>query len=177
MLDKKICTRCELELPIECYTLWKHKNGHMYPNSRCKTCRKAIELARYNNNPVVRKRIRDRATRPDVVRAQQARNRERYRTDANYRQKVLDGTKRKAQINRDYVHEYLKNHPCEDCGETDIVVLEFDHIDKELKTESIARMIRSASLERLKTEMAKCRVLCANDHKRRTAKQFNWTKL
>lgn len=59
---------------------------------------------------------------------------------------------------------------CVDCGETDIRVLEFDHKgDKEFNVSSLMRM---NSLEKLKNEIAKCEVVCANHHRIRTAKQF-----
>ena len=78
--------------------------------------------------------------------------------------------------NRAFVYQYLWTHPCADCGESDIVVLEFDHLgDKE---ESICRlMTRSRSLTALSTEIAKCEVVCSNCHKKRTAMRGQWEKL
>jgi hypothetical protein len=75
-----------------------------------------------------------------------------------------------------YVWDYAKSHPCVDCGETDPVVLEFDH--RENKVSSVSQMAcqRTASLELLKVEIAKCDVRCANCHRRKTAMQFNWYK-
>lgn len=76
---------------------------------------------------------------------------------------------------KDFVIDYLKSHPCVDCGEKDIIVLEFDHLaDKE---STISQMIRDkCSIEKIQKEIDKCEVRCANCHKRRTAKQFNWYK-
>lgn len=80
--------------------------------------------------------------------------------------------------NRDYVYDYLKTHPCVDCGESDIIVLQFDHNDDVNKVGSISKLIRKRmSQASLVQEIQKCTVRCANCHTRRTAKQFNWSKL
>lgn len=77
--------------------------------------------------------------------------------------------------NVDFVIDYLKDKKCLDCGEDDIVVLEFDHIsDKKFEISYATRA--TYSLEKIKQEIDKCDIVCANCHKRRTAKQFNWRK-
>ena len=64
---------------------------------------------------------------------------------------------------------YLREHPCTDCGETDPLVLEFDHLrDKKF---SIAKIWRDHKWEMVLDEMAKCEVVCANCHRRRTARR------
>jgi hypothetical protein len=83
---------------------------------------------------------------------------------------------RKARKNslRIYALRYAKQHGCADCGETDPVVLEFDHV-KGSKRNEISYMINATvSLQTLKTEIAKCEIRCSNCHKRKTAEQFNW---
>lgn len=76
---------------------------------------------------------------------------------------------------REKVHEYLRTHPCVDCGEDDIIVLEFDHQGN--KTANISEMINAGlSWETISREIAKCEVVCANDHRRRTARAFGWRK-
>jgi hypothetical protein len=63
--------------------------------------------------------------------------------------------------------DYLRAHPCVDCGEADVMVLDFDHLGDKLF--SISRGIRGRSLQALLYEMAKCEVVCANCPRRRTA--------
>lgn len=70
--------------------------------------------------------------------------------------------------------KYLLTHPCVDCGETDPVVLQFDHQGD--KIGNIARMIRDNSLAKVQAEVAKCLVRCANCHTRKTARDFGWWK-
>ena len=78
-------------------------------------------------------------------------------------------------ILRGYVQEYLSVHPCVDCGETDLRVLDFDHRDGVTKRQTISYMVKNAfSLESLQQEIAKCDVRCANCHRRRTSRQLSW---
>lgn len=66
---------------------------------------------------------------------------------------------------------------CEHCGIDDIRVLDFDHLDPKLKSFSIARAINeSYSWDKILEEIKKCRILCANCHRIRTAEQYNWRK-
>lgn len=78
--------------------------------------------------------------------------------------------------NRMFVFDYLKTHPCVDCGETDPIVLEFDHV-RGKKVLDVSIMTRNSySLEKLQTEIAKCDVRCANCHRRRTSIGQSWYK-
>lgn len=77
-------------------------------------------------------------------------------------------------INRNFVDEILKSRSCIDCGITDPIVLEFDHINPAHKENTISNIIRKDSFEKLQAELSKCVVRCANCHRRRTAKQFNF---
>lgn len=70
--------------------------------------------------------------------------------------------------------QYLKEHPCRDCGEKDPIVLEFDHLEN--KRYNISHMMNKYTWESILVEIAKCEVVCRNCHARRTAKQFGWRK-
>ena len=71
-------------------------------------------------------------------------------------------------ILRKYKYEYLQNHPCVDCGESDVIVLTFDHI-KGVKEANIGAITQlSWGLKRFKKEIDKCVVRCANCHARKT---------
>lgn len=66
-----------------------------------------------------------------------------------------------------YAMEYLAVHPCVDCGETNPVVLDFDHRGN--KDHEIAKLIKSGWLAALKREIPKCDVRCSNCHRIRHA--------
>jgi hypothetical protein len=77
---------------------------------------------------------------------------------------------------RALVDEYLASHPCVDCGESDIAILEFDHRDPAEKRMSVAALALNAGWATVSAEIEKCDVRCANCHRQRTARQFAWTK-
>ncbi len=74
---------------------------------------------------------------------------------------------------RELLLAYLATHPCVDCGERDVVCLEFDHVSGE-KVRNIANMIGEYSWTTIEAEIAKCEVRCANCHRRKTAKQHGY---
>ena len=65
--------------------------------------------------------------------------------------------------------DYFKEHPCSDCGETDPVVLEFDHLRD--KAFSIGQKLTQTTRKAIVAEIEKCEVVCANCHRRRTAQR------
>lgn len=70
-----------------------------------------------------------------------------------------------------FVRETLMRSQCADCGLDDLMVLEFDHVGE--KTGNIGFLARSGcSFARLKAEIARCEIRCANCHPRRTRRQL-----
>ncbi len=70
--------------------------------------------------------------------------------------------------------EYLSNHKCLHCGESDIRTFEFDHRNPTEKVHNVYTMLsQGVSWKKILLEIDKCDVLCSNCHKKRTNKQFN----
>lgn len=92
--------------------------------------------------------------------------------DAEMRRK---SHKRHRERNQEKLLEYLSFNHCIDCGETDPIVLEFDHRDQIDKKFNVGKMVNGGhfSWEKIKTEIEKCDVRCANCHRRRTYFQFS----
>ena len=74
--------------------------------------------------------------------------------------------------NRVRLWNYLKEHPCVDCGEADFLILQFDHKDRTLKVLDIKDSL-DFSWAKLEKEINKCEVRCPNCHARRTKVQMN----
>jgi hypothetical protein len=69
--------------------------------------------------------------------------------------------------------EYLKGKECVDCGETDAVVLELDHVNGK-KHRNVGDMMSGYGWKRILAEISKCEIRCANCHRRKTARDFKW---
>jgi hypothetical protein len=70
--------------------------------------------------------------------------------------------------NQEYLRAYLRKHPCVDCGQDDIRVLDFDHV-RGKKLKAVTRMARSGvGLRKLQEEIDKCEIRCANCHRIKT---------
>jgi len=74
--------------------------------------------------------------------------------------------------------ELLSNAACLDCGLRDVAVLEFDHRAPQDKRETVSTLVhRAHAWSSILKEIAKCDVVCANCHRKRTARHFGWRKL
>lgn len=97
---------------------------------------------------------------------------ERYRRDPSIQKAVLDRIRKR---NREWMWNYYTEHPCVDCGEKDPIVLEPDHLDPDTKIDGVSRLAHNTrSLIVIQTELEKCEIVCANCHRRRTAKTQEW---
>lgn len=113
----------------------------------------------------------------DERRKERDRNRKRqqYQDGAAYA-KVKEAQTRQREIKRQWVCDYLSNHPCVDCGEKDIIVLEFDHRGDEPKTADVITMVNGTyALKTVINEVQKCDVRCCNDHRRKTVERLGST--
>jgi len=125
-------------------TEFTFKKGKHKPQSYCKDCNREYQREHYH------------------------RNKEKYFDDRKQRRK--DSKEKAIKL----LLEYVKDG-CVDCGEKDFEVLDFDHIEQSNKEYTISYMINNGfGVEKIKNELEKCRVLCSNCHRRRTAKQLGW---
>ena len=70
--------------------------------------------------------------------------------------------------------QYLAEKGCQECGIRDPRVLEFDHLEPALKSSTVAVLLSNGyswGSEQLRAEIRKCRVLCANCHRKHTIVQ------
>jgi protein-arginine kinase activator protein McsA len=132
---------------------------------RCVTCGQTLALIEFN-------RKRSAADgRQNVCRAcNRARARRYYRENRDKHLRVIvERTALAKRIARELAGEHLLSHPCVDCGEDDIRVLDFDHRPGSGKTRNVMFLVNNGySLARIQTEIEKCDVRCRNCHARVT---------
>tara|TARA_R110001583_G_scaffold71475_1_gene201301 strand:- start:2776 stop:3186 length:411 start_codon:yes stop_codon:yes gene_type:complete len=67
--------------------------------------------------------------------------------------------------NKIFIDNIKESSPCVDCGESNPIVLEFDHV-RGVKKENVSDMVRqSYCLKTIQEEIDKCEVRCANCHR------------
>ena len=73
----------------------------------------------------------------------------------------------KREVARHFIFTYLSSHPCVDCGQSDPMILTFDHV-RGSKKMNISQMVNQGySLETIRYEIEKCEVRCGNCHMRK----------
>lgn len=134
-----------------------------YPGRRCGRCGQLKPISEFAWRRTHRGQ-RDnycRDCRAEYKREHYERHRDRYISQAVRRKEAL------AAERAEYVVDFLSKRSCVDCGERDPLVLEFDHLAN--KKFNIAKGLRNRSWQAIVDEIAKCDVVCANCHRRRTA--------
>lgn len=106
----------------------------------CRKCTKAYKLTHYQNNK------------------------------KDYLKKQKKNNIKTVERNQRFVFEDLCGRACVDCGNNDIRVLDYDHIDPSAKSFCIASAIfnHTCSLNRIQAEIDKCETRCANCHRIKT---------
>jgi len=109
-------------------------------------------------NFLLRSRTNDFLKRIETARDQQLKTKKRKIS------KELNATGKVIPL-KEYLREYLLKNPCMRCGNSNLMVLELDHRNREEKSFAVAEGITlGVELEELKAEIAKCDVLCSNCH-------------
>lgn len=119
------------------------KRGRLHYSARCKPCMRRYMNDWYRRDPERRRQIRSDA--------------------AEFRAATIE-----------WLTAHLCANPCVDCGEKDLRTLDFDHRDDATKVAAVSTMLHHKwSLVKVKAEVAKCEVRCANCHRKRTANMRN----
>ena len=98
-----------------------------------------------------------------------------YNTNITKNRKAgLESKNKVRERNRQFISDYLIGKSCIDCGESDPIVLEFDHFEN--KKDIICEIIQNCSIEKIEAEIKKCNIRCANCHRRKTAIELGYYK-
>ena len=134
---------------------------------RCSRCDAIKPLGAFHRNRKTREGVQAycRECNIEVAKRFHAENSE------HCRQRIATRARRILDVNRRLLFDYLVAHPCVDCGEDDPVVLDFDHVTSD-KVANVSELVfLHKTWEVIAAEIAKCEVVCANCHRRRTAQR------
>jgi transcription elongation factor Elf1 len=81
------------------------------------------------------------------------------------RKKVVERVKERKIKIRKWFNEYKEKLSCLKCGENHPATIDFHHLEE--KDHQVTHMVHYGySIEKIKKEMDKCQVLCANCHRK-----------
>lgn len=95
---------------------------------------------------------------------------QKYKNEASERERKRRNKENTKAKNLEYIYNYLKDKQCIDCGFSNWLALEFDHQGNKEFNVSEGLLY---SLDRVKKEIEKCEIRCANCHRIKTALDFN----
>lgn len=104
---------------------------------KCPKCKRALDESKFNW------KIKNKQRATYCKQCSRKYIRDHYKRNKDYYlKKARKRNLEQKEIVTNYVKKFLNSHPCVDCGETDILVLEFDHLDQAKKKYDINRIIR-----------------------------------
>lgn len=132
----------------------------------CGACKKELSVNDFSNNP----------TKPDGKQWQCKDCQAQYRKNhyKKNKQKYIDKAKINTEEYRRQYYEWLRLKQCVDCGNSDIRVLEQDHLCD--KSFNISSKVGAMTLVSLMPELEKCETVCANCHRIRTVERGDWMR-
>jgi hypothetical protein len=141
---------------------------------RCGKCGETLPIEQFNW------KIKQRGIRRSDCRACAAEtSRLHYEQNkADYKKRAKAHNRKQADFLRQKILEYVAAHPCVDCGETNPVLLDFDHREQSEKSFTIGKVLTDGySWDTIRAEIEKCDVRCVRCHRLRTARQSGWYRL
>lgn len=139
----------------------------------CTKCKKEKEKKEFNKNK----------TRKDGLQnickiCSREKSKKFYKENVeSQRKRIYRQKKDRKKESRQKVNEYLYSHPCVDCKENNIIVLDFDHRDRKKKHKAVSAMLTTGySWKRIFEEIKKCDTRCSNCHRIKTAIQLGYIK-
>jgi len=158
----KVCSACGEEKRLADFALqgdWRKKRAADPKRYRikCKKCCRTPSATRVDSN-----------FKPD------RKPRVMGSTPAEKREYANSYKRKKRRATRVKVLEYLAGKGCCECKSRDPRILEFDHIEPRDKQHNISRLLSDGydwGNEKLRAEIRKCRVICANCHRKHTVGQ------
>ncbi len=137
---------------------------------KCSICKKSLPLTDFhvkNKSTGLRKSL--------CIKCSRNYSKQHYRSNKKtYKLRAKFHKKRCIEKGREYVFNFLSSSKCIDCNETDVLVLEFDHIDPSRKKKEIRTLVQSGyPILTIQKEIEKCVIRCANCHRRHTHQQIN----
>ena len=178
----KVCIGCFYPLPLDKFN--KHTQGLYGKRARCKKCQAILRKGSVQRSNK-RKTLLAQGKRPcnGCGKAKplsafqpkiQANGKEGWegkcKPCVSKRQKTNHAVRRSGA--RELVFNYLKKHPCVDCGENNVLALEFDHVHSK-KFDIGTALNNNATIEALKKEIKKCVVRCSSCHRIKTHLEIN----
>jgi len=95
------------------------------------------------------------------------------RNKALYKSRSKKRNHNQRSWNKEFILRIKNMFDCVDCGESEPIVLEFDHVRGE-KYKNVSDMVnQSYSIETIKDEIRKCDIRCANCHRKKTHERRN----
>jgi len=141
-LKDKPCVDCGKKYPPSCME-WDHLKDKKYRISKIKTYSKEKILLEISKCELVCAYCHNIRT--------------------NARRKVGEKANKTKRYNQELILE-LKKSGCYICGYSDLICLEFDHIDPKLKTKNICELVKGKTSLLLK-ELENCKVICRICHR------------
>ena len=84
---------------------------------------------------------------------------------ADNTQKVKDTTKKTDDTFKQKWKEFKATLSCLECGIYHPAILDFHHIDPEMKNDSVYKLVKAKSYRKALEEVEQCIVLCSNCHR------------
>ncbi len=135
---------------------------------QCSKCKQSKSLSEFNKNKWKKDGLqtRCRTCTTKQHRSYYNKNKEKQK------KQIYEAGRRRLQEYQQRLCEYLIEHPCVECGKSDIRALEFDHLRD--KKKEVTKLLRQGySWDIIVEEIKKCEVRCSNCHGIKTHKENN----